>query len=457
LDPEAFPDSIDVGETKLPLSYRYEPGADDDGITVTIPQVALNQVSDQRLGWLVPGLLEEKIVSMIKALPKRIRRNLVPAIDTARTVVDQLQDSVGTAPFMACLCLALSKHAETKITEQDFDQDKLAQHLHFNVRVIDDSGSAIATGRSLREICSQLNVEEASSPSGVEMFSDAELDRDRLTTFEIDELPEEVVRQRGGVRVAQFPAIIDRGDAVDVRVMSDRLTAESMTRNGLMRLYAIAERKEIRSQIRWLPELEKSRMLMAHAIPATEFERQISDLLARRAFVDGEPIVRTSQAFEVRRTERGRRIAIATQDIATWLPDLAKAIHAVRRIQETNQPRHLRHAVDDVRDQVDRLLETDFLTRAPWQWLSQYPRYFRAIEYRFDKLRSGSSERDIQWTETVRGIWKRYETASADPAREDQAKLIELRYLIEELRVSLFAQPLGTSVKVSPQRIEKMF
>jgi ATP-dependent helicase HrpA len=457
--PAEFPDELLVGETRLPLVYRFEPGADDDGITITVPQAALPQVSDQRLGWLVPGLLEEKIQAMIKSLPKRIRRNLVPAADTARLVSGELAESAGTIPFLPALCKVLSDRAEMKIEEADFDQEKLSEHLKFHIQIVDDGGKRIAQGRSVSEVRKKLNlgddVPHALMGEQPEL-RDKDLDRDGLTAFDLDILPVEVVRLRGGVAVAHYPTLVDRGTCVDVRVMADRLSAEQVLARGLMRLFAIAERKELRSQVRWLPEIDKARMLMAHTLPAGTFEENLVDLLARRSFVDGEPLVRTSDVFAARRSERGKRIAIATQTIALWLPQLATAIHAVRQWLETNKQPHLRPAIEDVRLQAERLLTNDFLQETPWEWLQHFPRYFKAMEYRLEKLRSGSLSRDAEWMSTVSRLWQNYQAIVSNPEDPRAGKSLEARWLMEELRVSLFAQPLGTATKVSPQRIEKL-
>lgn len=455
--PEAFPDVLDVGETKLPLSYRYEPGAKDDGVSITVPQVALPQISDHKLGWLIPGLLEEKIVALIKALPKRIRRNLVPAQDTAKAVVSELQEAYSQVPFMPAVCESLSRHAEMPVQQSDFDQTKLPDHLQFHVKVVDDRGKPLAEGRSLAEVRSQLNLDtEEQTQASDQPIADSEFDRDGLTSFDIESLPVEIIRKRGGVQVAQFPTLIDRGNAVDLRVMTDKRAAEEAARQGLMRLYAIAERKELRSQIRWLPDLEKSRLLMAHTIPSSEFEQQLCDLLARRAFVDNQPLVRTQTEFQKRREDRGRRIALATQDLAGWLPRMATAIHAVRSRFETSAPAQFQYAFEDAKSQIQQLLAPGFLINTDWQWLEHYPRYFQAIDYRLDKLRSGSGQRDQELTQTVKQLLTSHDAIASDQSDTARTKANEIRWMIEELRVSLFAQPLGTAIKVSPQRIEKM-
>lgn len=457
IDAEAFPDHLDLGPTRLPLEYHFAPGADNDGVTVTVPQAALMQLSDQRLGWLVPGLFEEKITALIKALPKRIRRNLVPAADTAKVIAAELSTEMGQVPFMPTLCQILSRRAEMPVTEADFAGEKLPEHLQFLVKVVDDDGKMVAQGRSLREVRTQLKLDEEPDPvSEAASFvaTEDDLNRDGMTTFDLDQLPREVIRRRGGVQVAQYPALIDRGNSVDVRVLSNEKLAQQRTRGGLMRLYAIAERKELRSQVRWLPNLERSRLLLAKALSPENFEAHLIDLLARRAFVDGQPSVDSREQFEARRANRGQRIAIATQEVAIWLPALAEAVHSVAlRLEEKRGPA-LQYAADDVRRQIDALLFDGFVHEVPWQWLEHYPRYFRAIDYRFEKLRSGAQGRDRELTDEVQRLEAKLQ-AARQLENADSVTLDELRWMIEELRVSLFAQPLGTSVKVSPQRIEK--
>ena len=144
---ESFPDKLSVGRSELPLEYRYEPGADDDGISLRIHQAAVSQISDDRLEWLVPGLLHGKIVAMIKSLPKRIRRNLVPAADVAKQIYDELIPQHGEVAFLPALCQSMSRHAEMPVTANDFQEEKLEQHLRFLVQVVDDQGKTLAKSR----------------------------------------------------------------------------------------------------------------------------------------------------------------------------------------------------------------------------------------------------------------------------------------------------------------------
>lgn len=452
-----YPDELVVGGSRLPLEYRFEPGSERDGVNVRIHQAALSQISDDRLGWLVPGLLHDKLVGMIKSLPKRIRRNLVPAADVAKRIVDELQPDYGKKPFMQAACELMSRHADMPVTPTDFQTEKMNEHLQFLVTVVDDGGQAIAEGRSIEPLIARVGLSDAESTSQPTEPSQNEWSRQSMTTFDIVDLPREVVQSRGGVQIAQYPGLVDLGDGVATSLFADQASAEASLRLGAMRLFAIAERKELRSQARWLPSLEQAKIQLSGAIAAASFEDALVDLLARIAFVESDPVIRTAEQFQSRRAERATRIAGAAQEVATWLSTFAEGYFAARRESESLSGKRFAAPAADIRRQIDWLLVDRFLSITPWNWLKHYPRYFSAIAYRVDKLRSGSAARDDQNTQMVQTLWRRWldSLSPADQSPTSQSAC-EFRWMMEELRVSLFAQPLGTSVKVSPQRCEKL-
>ncbi|MDV6029680.1 MAG: ATP-dependent RNA helicase HrpA [Phycisphaera sp. RhM] len=453
---DAFPDQLTVGKTELPLKYRYEPGAEDDGVSLRIHQAAVSQISDDRLGWLVPGLLPGKIIAMIKSLPKRIRRNLVPAADVAQQIYEELLPQYGQVPFMPALCSAMSRHAEMTISESDFQDEKLEEHLRFLISVVDDEGKLIAQGRSVEPLARQFGGSggEASSDAGGQM--DTELPSEPMRSFDLDHLPVDVTRERGGVRVAQYPALVDQGDHVTIGLFPDQASADSIMRQGLTRLYAISERAELRRQVRWLPELNETKIRLAGAVPAAQFEPSLIDLLARIAFVENQALVRGREAFEARRVDRGERISVAVQEVAKWLTQFGQSYLNMRSEIESLSTSRFSAAGKDVQEQLRWLVHPDFLSVTPWQWLQHYPRYLSAITYRLDKLRSGAGSRDESGAETVAGLWRQWIARFPDAEQQPKARSADaFRWMIEELRVSLFAQPLGTSTKISAKRCEK--
>ena len=205
----AFPESLPIGSMNLPLRYQFQPGEDDDGVTVTVPVEGVGQLDAERMGWLVPGLLEEKVLVLIRSLPKAIRRSLVPAPDTAKRVASEL--SFGEGPFLATVAAKLGEIAQERISPQDFRLEKLPDHLRLNVQVIDEQGEVKAAGRDLAEVRRQLGDTSAHVHAEIE---DGTWNRDGVSTWDFGDLPEQVRVSRGGIEVAVFPTVIDAGESV---------------------------------------------------------------------------------------------------------------------------------------------------------------------------------------------------------------------------------------------------
>ena len=453
-----FPDMLTLGNSKLPLDYHFEPGSERDGVSMTVHQSALSQISDDRLGWLVPGLLQPKLISMIKSLPKRIRRNLVPAADVAKKIANELEPNYGKVPFMETVCAAMSEHADMPIRATDFQTEKMGQQFNMLVQVVDDDGELIAESRQVTELQQQFDHPQSSSNVTQTDPADESWARTSMTDFEIEMLPVEVIRLRGGVQVAQYPGLRVQEEKVATDLFPDQATAEVAILNGVTKLYASSERKELRNQVRWLPDLQAIKVKFSGLIKADDLENSLIDLVARIAFVEKLPVVRTRDEFNARRQDRGQRIAIATQEVAAWLGNFAEHTFIVRRELESSRgSARMANVCSDVHQQLDWLIHPRFLSCTPWEWLKHYPRYMQGIAYRLEKVKSGAASRDNSASETIKDLKQRW--LQMIPEKEqnpDHQAMSEFRWMIEELRISMFAQPLGTSVKVSPQRCEKL-
>lgn len=454
---EHFPDQLPVGPTKLPLSYRFHPGDPSDGVTVTVPQLALRQVSEEALGWLVPGLLEDKLLHMIRSLPKHLRRNFVPAPDAARQLAKELAAQPRDVPFSTAVCALMSRHAGEPIRPTDFDWQKLPEHLRFRIAVVDDQGKVIETSRDLPKLQTELAAESAAlEPDSGQAALPAEWNGRRVTSLDIKRLPDSITMMRGGVKVAAFPALVDEGDAVAMRLVDNRADAQQLSQRGWLRLYAIKYRRELTSQVSHLPKLDKVSVLLARLVSPAVLRDQLKDLIARIAFIEDQPPLREVVDYEARMVDAVRRISVATQDVAVWLPGLAEHYHAVRLAMES-APGPWREVADDIAAQMSDLTADQFLTRVPWSDLKEYPRYFHAAKLRWEKLRSGGVPKDRKQREPVERLWARYKALLDSPtAAQHRDTLHSVRMLIEELRVSLFAQQLGTRQSVSVKRIEEL-
>jgi ATP-dependent helicase HrpA len=449
-----FPETIEHGELRLEVAYRFEPGEDDDGLTVTVPQEAVAQLDERCLEWVVPGLLEEKLVALIRSLPKAIRRNLLPAPDTARRAAQMMR--FGEGPFLEMVARALSQLAEEPIPRDAFQLDRLPQHLRVNVRVVDEAGEVVAQGRELADLRDRLGI-SGSQQTG--RLSDRRWERDGITRWDFGELREQVEVRRGDFAMAGFPALVDGGDHVRLCLLGSRPAADQATRGGLRRLFCLAERRELRSQVHWLPRLEDLLLFAATLRHAQDLKSQLMDLLAQRAFVDDRPIPRSQDDFEAARIAGRRVLPVVVQDVAALMPPLFEAYHKARCLLEEHASWLSREVAEDVRAQIAALTREPFLVETPWPWLTQYPRYFEAIAMRLEKLRNAGQTRDAQAMAQLRPYLERLEQAvstSGETGILDEPAT-EYRWMLEEFRVSLFAQPLGTSIKVSPQRLDRQW
>ncbi len=453
---DAFPNTLQVGSTSLPLSYVFEPGHTADGVCITVPQAALRQISDEALGWLVPGLLEDKILHLIRSLPKQLRTNFVPAPDVARKLAKQLEKQDRQRPFSAALCDAMTAHAGEVIKPSHFDWTKTPEHLQFLVRVVDDHGELMESGRNVAELQAK-HAPPASLMATPQPTQSSNWQDRRITQIDFDSLPEQIGIQRGGLIVAAFPALIDVTDAVELRLVDHAAEAERLSVQGWMRLFSLKHHRHLRGQVAHLPNFEKHSLLLGHILKAEPLRNQLQDLIARIAFIDGRPPLRTRDDFEMRNLRAVEQISIATQHVAVWLPKLAESAHQVRLRVEA-MPATWREVSDDIRQQMSQLLAGDFLKTTPWSALTELPRYLRAIELRLDKLKNGGLLKDRQLRMPVTKAVQRYEQLRSHvlpAALEQSVRLDELRWLIEELRVSIFAQSLGTKNSVSEKRINE--
>ena len=467
---DEFPDTIEIGELRLPVKYNFAPGTIDDGVNVRVPVEAISQIHENHLGWSVPGLLQSRIVALIRSLPKQVRRNLVPAPDTAAQIAGEIE--FGAGPFYEVIAKHLSVVASEPITVDMFRLDKLDDSLKLNLQAINDEGEVVSQGRSLYDLKTKLP--QTAGDSAITGVVDTTWQQNDLREWTWNELPTQIVVRRGAADIPLFPAIVDQGDHVQLRLFDHRGASEQSTRQGLATLYRLAHRKAIRSQVKWLPldpllragfERVLRQRMNESGVPAVksaasyeELDEQLAQLISVMAFVDRKPIPRTGEAFAARNGDAAEQIGMATQTIARWLPHLIELSHKVTLLLPELARRHS-HAAEDLESQLTFLFGQGPLCVIPPQWLEHYPRYLQAILARADRLQSGGADKDRQQTMELREYTNRM-----DQARQTLAQVggtdPELEYygwMIQEYRVSLFAQQLGTSETVSPQRLEKQW
>lgn len=451
---DLFPDTLPNEHVRLPLKYRFEPGHDSDGVLVTVPRSIINQLSADQLDWLVPGRLEEKITALIRSLPKSIRRAFVPAPDTARQVAARLE--FGQGPFLSELARVLQEMGGETVPLDAFQLDRLPSHLVMKVEVIDDDGKPLVVDTDLAHLQAEYGPE---ADGAIGQIDDPRWDQPGVRTWEFGDVPNEVSLRRGGMRIQAFPALVVQADGVALRLVDTRDRAEHEFRAGLRALYAWARQRDLQSQVTHLPKWKEIRLLGATLPDARNLERYVRDLLADRAFLAEQPLPRTASEYHARLAESGSRIAMAVQDIASLLHPLVRAHHRARLAMEDLPSDRWKAAETDIANQIDALSRSGFLVGTPWSWLQQLPRFFQAIVYRIDKLLHGGAVRDATGMADIEPWSDRYTQRAASHSQRGiiDPELVLFRWMIEELRVSRFAQPLGTSIPVSPQRLEKQW
>jgi ATP-dependent helicase HrpA len=444
---ERFPDTIRVAGLRLPLSYRFEPEAEDDGVSVTVPAAALNQLDRAPFDWLVPGLFEERLVALIRSLPKALRKNFVPAPDFARALAQRLPYRDGG--LFERMNAELQRMTGVELPGQAWSEQELPPHLRMRFRVIDSDGAEIAAGRDLEATKAHLGgrIEQ--------QFRRAEpsrLERSGLTDWDFGELPETVDIESHGISMQGFPALMDEGDSVALRVLDNADSARDASAAGVRRLCRIRLREQDRYLHRQLPDIATLCLQYAAIGSCTELKDDIATAAFARSL--GPELPRDKRSFEAAVDHaRARVIPEATEICARLAPILAE-LHTLRKRLKGSLPLSWVEAAADVADQLEHLVYPGFVAATPPQWLEQMPRYLKAIGRRLDRL-DHAPDKDRRLRVELEPLWAACKTwleATGPVGAQD-----ERRWLLEELRVSLFAQELGTLRRVSVPRVAKLF
>ncbi|OGT88673.1 MAG: ATP-dependent RNA helicase HrpA [Gammaproteobacteria bacterium RIFOXYD12_FULL_61_37] len=447
-----FPNRLDFSGLALPLNYRFGPGEASDGVTLVIPLAVLNQVSEDRCDWLTPGLLKELITELLRGLPKQLRKSFVPVPDYAERLAKALGAS--DRPLLRSLGEELKRMSGVQVPEDAWDLAALPSHLRMNYRVVDDQGKALETGRDLAELKQRLAGPAAKGLAGAAV---AIHEQTGLRDWSCGPIPESIAIQRGGVELRGFPALVDEKESVALRILDSQLNAERAMRGGLRRLFLIRLGQTARYLRNNLPDLQRMTLQYAKASGEgrADLEEDLVALILDLTFIEGRPPIRDAEAFnaalEAGRGELMAKAAEVCQLTAGILDRYQRLRQALAGRREINWMESL----TDMRAHLDRLVFRGFLLETPFLHLQDYPRYLRALEMRLDKL-GHAAARDRQRLAEIKpkeGEWlERLKRAQA--AGRDDERLEELRWLFEELRVSLFAQEVGTAFPISLKRIE---
>ncbi len=477
---DLFPKQMRQAGVEMSLSYHFEPGAVRDGVTLTVPLYALNQVSAARCEWLVPGMLKEKIHLLLKSLPQKLRRHCVPLPEYAAGFCDRIHDAkkFGMGQLLEALIADIRKQTSIIVKLADFKLETLPAHHFMNFKVIDEHGRQLDMGRNLaalqaefgaqareqfQKIAEQAAVPVADEVAGNEpkapVASAAPAPAtgvpsalQGLTSWSFGELPELLEIQRGKQTMIGFPALVDRGTHCDLEVFDDPNEAASLHLAGLRRLFAIQLKEQLKYLEKNVPGLQQMGMQFIALGSQEELRDQIIQAGLTRACLQA-PLPMNAGEFNVRRDEGKARLNLLVNEIARLVGQILGEYHALPKKLQGIKTHAAAQA--DMQSQLQALVHKRFVIETEHAQLAHFPRYLKAMQVRLDKLRTDPA-RDArlmaEWQQAA-APWQRAQksTVRGDP------KMQEYRWLLEELRVSLFAQELRTPMPVSAKRLQKVW
>jgi ATP-dependent helicase HrpA len=451
---ERYPNQLELDGLRLPLSYRFEPGEPDDGVTVIVPLAALNQIDARRLEWLVPGLLESRMMALLKALPKALRKRFVPVPDYARALREALTPADGS--LTEAMSVRLLRMTGVVVATDDWDPSAVPEHLKMNLRVVDPDGRILAEGRDLEAIRQRLRSRARESFAALPT---PEYEREGLRDWDFGDLPEQVEFIRNGIALKGYPALVRSDDgSVALRLLDTPQRAEAAFRLGLCRLIELRARDKIRYLKRNLPRAQQMSLYFVGIGSQQALRDDLTAAIVDRAFLGDRPLPRNQADFNRCLEWGGSRLLEVADEVCQLVHASLSAYHDVRKRLNGELPLSWREAATDVREQLEQLIYVGFVSATPFEWLRHLPRYLKAVGLRLSKL-DQQPDRDRQRFSQMAPLIESYR-AQRDCNRAKGVTDPELelfRWMLEELRVSQFAQELGTSMPISLKRLESQW
>ena len=443
-----YPDHLTLSGVAYPVSYHFDPDADDDGVTLTVPAAMLPQLPVHALEWLVPGLLREKCIALLKSLPKSIRRQVVPIPDWVDAALETLVPD--ERPLTEALGEFIRRRTATRVHSDDWRLDLLPPHLIMNVRVVDHAGKTLGQGRDVRAL--ERRFEEAAS-AGAQALADQASQAPALDELPESPLPESRVTTQAGIRVEAYPALMAEAHSFKVALFDHPAKAAAVHQEGVARL-AIAKRPEQVKAIKRLPGVEKCALLFAKV---GSKQALVDDLLLAvfTQVVATHPLPRSANELTERLKATESELIPYATSLLTRIEEALKGHLAVTKVLKGKLNFALALVYSDVSAQMQRLVYPGFI-RDAGEWLSEYPRYTEAALIRLDKA-ARERGRDQMMMQDVQALEARFDARRKSERRgaAEDPELVSFGWWIQELRVSLFAQQLGTQMPVSVKRLEK--
>ena len=502
---ELFPKTMSVTGLEMGLTYHFEPGSVRDGVTLAVPLYALNQLPRERCEWLVPGMLKEKVHLLLKSLPQKLRRHCVPLPDYAARFCERVHEAgvFGRGDLIDAIILDIRTQITINVLTTDFKPETLPAHHFMNFKVIDEHGRQLDMGRNLAtlqaefggqarqsfqklaevsgasggtpgakvagsQVAARLQAQGqggqaapaagahargAAAPAAKTASNNSVAQHMGLTGWTFGELPELLEIVQGKLTLIGFPALVDKGTHCDLEVFDDPTVAARTHKVGLRRLFALQMKEQIKFVEKSIPGLQQMGMQFMALGSQEELREQIINKAIDIACLQ-DPLPHDAASFAKRQAEGKSRLVLLVNEIARLLSQVLTEFHGLpKRLQNIPGP-----AAADIQAQLQGLVHKRFLTENEYTQLSHFPRYLKAINVRLEKMRADPA-RDVK----LMAEWQSAAAPYLRQAKDRQAgkntdpKLVDFRWMLEELRVSLFAQELRTPMPVSAKRLQKVW
>jgi ATP-dependent helicase HrpA len=455
-----FPGELNWQGLTFALKYHFEPGHKEDGVSIQVPVAALHLVPEHRLEWIIPGILREKCIAMVKGLSKQWRKHFVPVpafVDKA--LAGMKADDV---PLAEALSHQLKRQTTLDIPIEEWAGCRLDNYYLFNIQVVDENGKVLAQGRDLASLRERYRDRLQKTLQS----SDDSIERDNIASWDFDKLPQDVRLKRAGMSITAYPALKDKGDTVELKLHDNPVEASFDSRAGIVRLAL----QRLHTTVKPLrKELLRGKDIGLTVVSLGKREQVVDDMLmaavADVCFPNTEAggegaLPRDRDEFE-KRVDGGRvRVTARARELETLLLNLLNQVVAIKKtIKSSKNALAMALAAGDINQQLQQLIYPGFMLTTPSDWLQQYPRYLKAIQLRLDKV-ALQTQKDKIWTAEVEALWNRWQQRVDKEGLAtvlNNTALLQYRWMLEEYRVSLFAQSLKTLMPVSAKRLNKLW
>jgi ATP-dependent helicase HrpA len=447
-----FPETIEMDGVTIHLKYRFEPGHVLDGVTATIPLALLNQLDATRAEWLVPGMLRDKVTALIKILPKTFRRVCVPVPDFVTAFLSQAKE--GTQPILIALVNYIQQQTSLKLGVDDFMIDKLPAHFFMNFSVIDEKQRELGMSRDWHALKNQLgNAAQLTFRNSTANH----IEKSGIQQWDFGDLPATLTFSKEGHQLTGYPAIEDQIDSVAIKLFDTEQAAYKAHRAGVCRLMRFELKEQMKQLQKALPNFNQYALQLRNVITPDDLKEDLVTTLADRAFVGDDDLPRSNDAFMALKQRAKTRLPAVKDALFRIITQIGTEYFALADAQ-SKMPAKANRLTKDVETQMQSLLYKDCFSQTPWDQLQHLPRYLKALRLRIEKQPS-NPDRDGKHAASIGVYWDRWQAEMEKQSKlgDISPALADFRWLIEELRVSLFAQELKTPFPISLKRLDKVW